>query len=351
MVCFSPRTILSCSLRCTLNKMIREVQNLVRVTDKTLARAYLRIRAERSALLCFLFHSLFKSKEQIDQNMVDPLQRTTIGGFREFIEYFLETGYRFISIADLMQGLDPAGKYVLITFDDGYFNNALARPVLEEYGVPAAFFIATDNVRQNKCYWWDVLYRERIAQGAAPNEIYREGIALKTLRTHHMEAVLKHRFGEDAFRPRGDIDRPFTPDELREFAQSPQVTLGNHTSNHAILTNYARAQIREQIASAQQWLEQTTDKPVTSIAYPNGGFNPEVLQICEELGLKVGFTVQPSKNALPLKSSSSLLQLNRFATHDGDSIRSQCRTCRSDVLIYSTFREAYLRLAGRRVMH
>jgi peptidoglycan/xylan/chitin deacetylase (PgdA/CDA1 family) len=330
--------------------MIDQIQHLVRFTDKMIAGTYLSVRQEKDAMLGFLFHSLFQNQQQIAQNLVDPLQRTTVAGFRQFIEYYLEKKYRFISPDHLLEGIDPAGKYILITFDDGYFNNSLARPILEEYGVPAVFFISTDHVRQNKCFWWDVLYRERIAQGATAAQAYREGIALKTLRTHHMEMILKHRFGEDAFQPRSDIDRPFTPGELREFAQSPMVHLGDHTANHAILTNYSRDMIREQIASAKQWLEALIGKPVVSIAYPNGAYSRTVTQVCEELGLKIGFTVQPTKNALPINGLPAMLQLSRFATHDGDSIRTQCRTCRSDVLIYSTFREAYLRLAGRRVM-
>lgn len=330
--------------------MVEQIQNLVRLTDKAIANLYLSVRRERGGLLCFLFHSLFLNPQQIEQDLVDPLQRTTVAGFRDFVEYYLENGYRFLSPDDLTSTLEADGKYALITFDDGYFNNSLARPILEEYGVPAVFFISTDHVQKNKCYWWDVLHRERIAQGAHPGEVYREGIALKTLRTHHIEEILTHRFGADAFVPRADVDRPFSPRELAEFAQSPMVHLGNHTANHAILTNYPPESIRDQVLSARQFLEQLTGKPVRSIAYPNGDFTPEIVTICQELGFTSGFTVQPAKNRLPLKNGSTML-LNRFAPHDGDSIRSQCRTYRSDLLLYSTFREAYLRLVGRRVMH
>jgi peptidoglycan/xylan/chitin deacetylase (PgdA/CDA1 family) len=330
--------------------MVGEIQNLVRFADKTIANLYLSLREERGALLCFLFHSLFENAQQIEQNRVDPLQRTTVAQFREFIEYYLQCGYRFISQSDLLNGLEAGGKYAMITFDDGYYNNSLARPVLEEYGVPALFFISTDHIRQNRSFWWDVLYRERIAQGAAPTEIYREGIALKMLRTRQLEEILTNRFGPRAFVPRSDIDRPFSPSELRDFAKGPLICLGNHTADHAILTNYSREQIREEISGAQQWLQEQTGRPVLSIAYPNGAFNSTVLAVCGELGIKAGFTVQPTKNLLPLKESS-MLQLSRFAPHHAESIRSQCRTYRSDVLIYNTFREAYLRLAGRRLMH
>ena len=82
----------------------------------------------------------------------------------------------FSHAADSMQG-------VAITFDDGYYNNTLALPILEEFDVPAAFFICSDNVQQNRCFWWDVLYRELMAEGAPRSVIYQEGLALKSLRT------------------------------------------------------------------------------------------------------------------------------------------------------------------------
>jgi peptidoglycan/xylan/chitin deacetylase (PgdA/CDA1 family) len=329
--------------------LVGEIQNLIRFADKAIADVYLRVRREQPAVICFLFHSLFRDQAEIDRNLVDPLQRTTVTQFRRFIEYYLACGYRFVDQNELLGGLPSPGKYALITFDDGYFNNHLARPVLEEFGIPALFFISTDHVVSNRSFWWDVLYRERKAEGATTSQIYREGVALKTLRTTQIEEILRRRFGDEAFVPRGDIDRPFTPNELREFQASPSVFLGNHTHNHAILTNYPSERLREEIAQAQQWLSQISSKPVLSIAYPNGAFDQTVMDICTELGLRIGFTVKPMKNTLPLPAPA-MLQLSRFAPDQFDSIESQCRTYRSDLLIYYRFRDAYLRLAGRRVV-
>ena len=96
---------------------------------------------------------------------------------------------------------------LLLTFDDGYYNNIRALPVLEEFNVPAVFFVSTEHVKQNKCFWWDVLHRERAAQGASFVQIYREGLAFKAFRTEQIEEALKKRFGPQAFFPRGDLDR------------------------------------------------------------------------------------------------------------------------------------------------
>lgn len=321
------------------------IQHAVRAADAAIASAYLKVFAERNALMSFLFHSVFRNEEEMAWNLADPLDRTTVGSFRQFIEHYLNHGYQFISPDDLLKGLDRNKKYALITFDDGYFNNTLALPILEEYGVPAVFFISTNHVLENKCFWWDALYRERAAQGASEQQIKREGFELKSLRTDQIEAELFKRFGPHVLAPRGDIDRPFSPAELREFARSRYVHLGNHTANHGILTNYTPDQVREQVLTAQAALRDISGVEPISIAYPNGAHNDAIVSSCSEIGLKIGFTVRPEKTALPLDAAAqSLLALGRFSFHGDGRIVTQCRTYRSDLLVYGMFRDGYLRL-------
>jgi peptidoglycan/xylan/chitin deacetylase (PgdA/CDA1 family) len=329
--------------------MVGAVQNLVRVTDAAIARLYLLFFHERHALLTVLFHSLFQNETEIAKNHVDPLDRTTVAQFRQLIEYYLAHDYRFISPSDLLRGLQPDVKYAMLTFDDGYYNNRLALPILEELRVPAVFFISTNHVRDGKCYWWDVIYRERLAEGASPEQVYGEALTLKSLRTEQIERQLLDRFGRGALTPRGDIDRPFTPDELRDFARSPCVHLGNHTADHAILTNYSHAEVRQQVGDAQRWLEGLTGNVPCAIAYPNGDYDRQVVEICQEAGLQVGFTIRPAKTKLPLQPDSRhMMRLGRFVPHSKSSIVTQCRTYRSDVLLYALVRGGYLRLARGR---
>jgi peptidoglycan/xylan/chitin deacetylase (PgdA/CDA1 family) len=322
--------------------MIASIQRLIRRADCLVARAYLSVVPERGGLLAFLFHSLFRDEREIALNQVDPLQRTTVAQFRAFLAYYRAHGYTFVG-PDELDGLEPGGKYALVTFDDGYYNNTRALPVLEEFRAPAVFFISTDHVREGKSFWWDVLYRERVAQGASPRQVYREAVALKSLTTEAIEAELVRRFGPDALRARGDVDRPFTPDELRAFARHPLVRLGNHTANHAILTNYSADEARAQILRAQDALEAMTGTRPRTIAFPNGARSDAVLRACAELGLRAGFTIRPAKNALP--AAPGLVQVDRFALHDELPVETQCRTCRSDVLLYGLLRAGYLRMA------
>ena len=330
--------------------MTEAIQSVVRMVDAALARLYLSLFRERHALRAFLFHSMFRDEREIALNLIDPLQRTTVAHFRQFVAYYVSHGYRFVSPADVLAGLPTDGRYAMITFDDGYYNNVRALAVLAEFDVPATFFISTDHVRENRLFWWDVLYRELAAQGMSERRIYREALALKSLRTEEIERQLTGRFGAAAFVPRGDIDRPFTPDELREFARSPLVHLGNHTAHHAILTNYEPHEMRDQLRRAQVALREITGTEPLAVAYPNGAHDDEVIDACRDVGLKLGATTRPAKNDLPLeRNSRELLRLGRFSTHGAGRILSQCQTYRSDLLLYGWFRDGYLRLMRKQV--
>jgi peptidoglycan/xylan/chitin deacetylase (PgdA/CDA1 family) len=311
----------------------------LRAADNVVSSAYLSLFDERSSLSTFMFHGLFAGREEINAGLVDPQQRVTVDDFRFFLEYFLASGYRFVSIAQVLKGLPPGGRYALVTFDDGYFNNARALPLLREFNVPAAFFISTEHVRRGKCFWWDVLYREQRAAGAGDAEI---GAELERLKRHTSEAIeeeLTRRYGTAAFRPRGEVDRPFTPAELTEFAKEPLVTLGNHTANHAILTRYAPADAREQLLRCQLALEEMTGVMPVAVAYPNGNYSAQVLEICRELGLRLGIGVEPRKNRLDADpAGGEMLRLGRFTPAGGAALRAQCRVFRSDVRLYDTMR-------------
>ena len=327
--------------------MIGAVQRLLRSTDAAVAGAYLSVFRERDALVPLLFHSLFADDAEIARNDIDPLDRITVARFRQCVKYYADHGYRFVTPADLLAG-PPQGRLAMLTFDDGYHNNTLALPVLEEFDVPAVFFISTEHVRLGKCFWWDVLHRERTARGTPADAIDRERRALKRLRTEDIEAHLVKEFGPAWLAPRGDVDRPFTPAELRDFSRHRLVRLGNHTANHAILTNYPEQEARRQVAAAQEWLANEIGVTPAAIAYPNGGSNDAVVRFCQQLGLKLGFTVRPRKSPLPLDArADGLLRLGRFTPHADSPVDAQCRAYRSDVQLYGTFRSGYLKLRGR----
>jgi peptidoglycan/xylan/chitin deacetylase (PgdA/CDA1 family) len=324
--------------------MYARVRSLLITLDRFIAQFPLALGNEDGVLLTFLFHSLYLSRDESHSGLVDPQQEITVEMFRRFIGHFQGQSYVFVSPADIVRGLREGGKYILISFDDGYYNNVRALPVMSEFNVPAAFFVCTGHVKNGKGFWWDAARREGYRRGIPKGKIDRLFDELKELRTSDAEAKLKKEFGPGVLRPAGDLDRPFTPAELKDFARDPLVSLGNHTRDHAILTNYSDAEVRAEILGAQQDLLAMTGKTAEMIAYPVGHESPAIVDAARSAGLRLGVTVNPGRNRLPiLPDSSTGMTLKRFTLDAGSAIEAQCRMSRSAVSLYRSARNANLK--------
>jgi peptidoglycan/xylan/chitin deacetylase (PgdA/CDA1 family) len=299
--------------------------------DEQLALAYLALVPERPALSVFMFHALFENEAAMALNQVDPQQRITVGIFDEFVAYFLAHGYTFVTPTEILGSLSPTKKYACITFDDGYYNNLLALPVLKKYGVPATFFISTHHVQTGTAFWWDVVYRARQRQPLPEPAQEAEYALLKQFRHEEVEDYLLTNFGVDALQPVGDLDRPFTPAELAAFACEPEVVLGNHTAHHAVLTNYSPPDAEQELLACQQFLAQLTGAVPSAVAYPNGNISPAVVAVAKDVGLRLGTTVQAGKNYLPFAQYNvDILALNRFLLWGNQAVARQCALFRTD---------------------
>lgn len=79
----------------------------------------------------------------------------------EFAAYcdFLQRYFEVIDLSELLDRLESGesvGGTAVITFDDGYVDNATAAaPILQERGLPATFFLATGFIGTQHQAWWD----------------------------------------------------------------------------------------------------------------------------------------------------------------------------------------------------
>lgn len=314
--------------------MTRLLTSLAKQADATINRGYLRLFRERGSLVTLLFHGLFQKESEIALNHVSPQQRMTAEHFRQIVDYFLSHGYQAIAPDALAAPLDRDGKYLLITFDDGYFSSCQALPVMQEYDAPAIFFVPLNHVRQNKCFWWDVVWRERQRRGVPEQAIRRELRALRTRKNGELEEMLVKEYGPKALQPVGDIDRPMTLAEFRQFAVEKEVHVGNHTMDHAMLTNYSPAEMASEIGGAQAALAELTGAEPSVIAYPDGRYSETVIRKAREAGLRFGITTVREKNYLPLDpDSESCMSLGRFTLVADGSLRRQMENTRSDVAL------------------
>ena len=315
----------------------RLLKDLLTRADARLAAAYLHLLPARPGLLIFAFHSLFESAQEAAEGLMDPQQAITTGMFRDFVVNLREAGFDFVSPEQALAGLDPAGHYGMITFDDGYANNRRALPTLEEFRVPAVFCISTNHVLTGKPFWWDVTYREARKLGWSSDLLDRQRAVYKSLRTRETEEAVIAEFGSSAFQTVADLDRPFTPHELAQFAQHPLVHIGNHTCDHAILTNYSYAETREQIQGAQEALRAITGRIPQILAYPNGATTRAVVRATRDAGIRLGMTVQPGRNAIPRNLSNTReLLLKRCILWGSRDIAEQCRAARAPLSLRAT---------------
>ena len=271
----------------------------------------LNFKSERNRLLVFYFHGLYESMKQKQLHHVDPQNNMTTKQFIDFIEYFLHYKYKFIIPKDLSSELKENQSYAMITFDDGYFNNMLAVEILKRYNIPAVFFITTNNVKQNISYWWDIIYKFRVKQGINLETIRNEQRTLKTVKFTAINDYITQNFGIKAFEPWSDIDRPFNEVEVRDLAENPYVSIGNHTHNHSILTCYTRDEIKQELSESSNILFNLTGKYPVSVAFPNGNYNDMVIEVTEEAGFKYAFTTEPKKNPLP-SEDTKLIRIDRY---------------------------------------
>jgi len=239
-----------------------------------------------------------------------------------FIEYYLENNYKFVSPNDILKGLKKDERYVLITFDDGYYNNINALPVLKEYDVPAVFFVCINHIKQNRSFWWDIIYRERIKRRSTKEEILREVTSLEPKTNEEIEKHIEKAFGRNIFTPKSDIDRPFSPQELKEFAnQKKHVVIGNHTMNHEVLPPLSKEKIEYEISYTQSEIKKIIGEAPIVISYPYGKFSNKVIRISKKCGLKLGVTSESKKNYLPIKD---LFKIYRFALIGNNDMKLKC---------------------------
>jgi len=316
--------------------MFSRVGSLLFKLDRILASSGLAFSGSEGVLLSFLFHGLF---DDLEDSVAGPQQGFTVEMFESFVEYFHRHSYTFVSPNEIAHGLDSKGKYVLVTFDDGYYSNAKALPVLERHGIPAALFVSTDHVLQGKAFWWDVVERESLKRRMSQRQVNQVYESLKRLRTPDAEAFVQAEFGPRALRPLGDRDRPFTLPELRDIAKHPLISLGNHTSNHDILTNYSATEIRAQIETAQEIISSIIGKAPDFIAYPNGEISDVILEAARSAGMQFGLSVNPGRNRLPIEPGSlEAMKLKRFALTGDSAIEPQCHVSRSLFSLYRATR-------------
>lgn len=244
--------------------------------------------AEGVALPVVMYHSILPQPQRQGTYVISPTL------FEQDLQYIRQRGYTTVTVADLLAYVDEGTplppKPIMLTFDDGYYNNyRYAYPLLKQYGMKAVISPVAS---------WSEWY------GTHPEECDRE--------------VYSH----------------LTPDQIREMAQSGAVEIQNHSYNLHYNKKGERkgaskmkdetaatygAVLEQDLTAAQRLLTDWTGTAPTAFVYPYGAMSAEAVSVLENLGFRASFSCESRVNVIT-KSPQSLWKLGRYLrTSEGKS--------------------------------
>lgn len=220
-----------------MNKMLKRVISILLATTILIPSGLFApiTEAATSDIPVLLYH-------RIVDTATNEWTDTSLDKFKSTMKYLYDNGYNTLTAdqyVNIKAGAEAApAKPILLTFDDGtpdFITKAL--PVLDQYGMSAVVFIVTG--------WIGAGYSMSQAQ-------------LEDLATNH-----------------------------------PNISIQNHTVNHAEAKwkTMTKADASAELAEANHYLKQITNKDPVLLAYPYGDFNSDVQAAAAANGIKYSFKV------------------------------------------------------------
>lgn len=224
---------------------------------------------------------------------------------------FLKKYTHVITLKDFFAGnYLPGKKNIAITFDDGYKNNyTYAYPILKKYNIPATIFVSGINETSYSILWADLMdIAQHISKDILDingkrfyksnniwNKAYytsdgiRLGLYLKHLPfEERMDKLLningvKDKLNSNYF---GEYWNLLSDEEIAEMDRSNVIDIGAHGYYHNNLGSLNLDEAKKELESVREYLHRITGENKTSIAYPDGSYTREVINLTESVGYK-----------------------------------------------------------------
>lgn len=248
---------------------------------------------EEVFLPIIMYHSILKDKNLQNDYTISPAL------FEKDLKYLTSNGYTTVTVEDLINyvyhGKDLPDKSIMLTFDDGYYNNYYyAFPLLKKY----------------KC-------KAVISPIASMTE--------KFTQTQDISVTYGH----------------ISDDNIREMVNSGYVEIQNHSYDMHTLTprkgvskkkgesqdDYKNA-VTSDITKAQNYLENVTGKKPSCFVYPFGAKSDGTEEIVRELGFVCTMTCTEEPNVIT-RDKESLFELSRYRRDGKESMENLMKSIRN----------------------
>jgi peptidoglycan/xylan/chitin deacetylase (PgdA/CDA1 family) len=206
------------------------------------------------------------------------------------------------------------GRFVLLTFDDGYRDNyEVAYPLLRRHRLEATFFLSTGFLDRPHVAWWDELaWMVRNARSAVvepgawlPEPVRldgdREAAIAALVRTYKAiqgdqdAAYLEHvaaATGAGRCTPAHADGMWMTWAMARELRDGG-MAIGGHTVSHPILARLSEAEQEQEVSGCARRLREELDLSMQWFSYPVGSrdsFTPATRAILQRHGVELAFS-------------------------------------------------------------
>ena len=197
-----------------------------------------RLQAVQRDLLVLCYHAVSDTWPAALAISQDALRRQ--------LELVVRAGYQGAAFTDAVAS-PPHEKTVVVTFDDAYASVLdLARPVLDEIGLPGTVFVVTDFADSGRTLQWAGIDRWR----GGPHEHELRGLGWE---------------------------------QLRELAAAGW-EIGSHTLTHPRLTTLPDDALERELRLSREACERALGFPCRSIAYPYGDWDDRVVDAAAAAG-------------------------------------------------------------------
>lgn len=284
---------------------------LARALDYTGCGRVLRAASTWEGVLVLNYHRIGERYNSLlDRNLWSATEEDFDAQMRMIARNFQVVGMDDLELVLHGRG----GRYVMITFDDGYRDNyTSAFPILKQHHVPATFFLATGFLDQPRIPWWDdIAWMVRTSPLEALDvnpwtttpvpfdEPQRERAIHRLLSvykklpgnsTADFVQFLADKLQTGRCPTRFANELWMTWDMVREMRQNG-MSFGGHTVNHPILANLTADRQDFEIGESRRRLEEELGEAVDAFSYPVGGrnsFNQETRTALHRHGYKWSF--------------------------------------------------------------